>query len=151
MRFNRNVTRREVLRTAFGTAGAAAIGLRPFGSVAATLRSQQAIKLVNVEHDSRPLDNAAYAAVYEVFKQRNPEIEIEFQIIPWEQARAKMLTLGQGDSLPDVGRMQWPSDYAAANMVVPLDGMVDAATLARFDPIIIDQASAIGNDGQKHL
>lgn len=151
MRVNRHFTRRDVLRTALGTAGAAAIGRRTIGGTSAAIRAQQGVKLVNVEHDSRPLDNAAYAAVYDAFKQRNPDIEIEFQIIPWEQARAKMLTLGQGDSLPDMGRMQWPSDYAAANMVVPLDGMVDQATLARFDPIIIDQASAIGSDGQKHL
>jgi multiple sugar transport system substrate-binding protein len=110
-----------------------------------------AVKLVNVEHDSRPLDNAAYQAVYKAFQGQNPEISIDFQIIPWEQARPKMLTLSQGDSLPDMGRMSWPDDYAAAQMVLPLDGMVDKSTLARFDPTIIDQASAQGSDGQKHL
>jgi len=62
-----------------------------------------------------------------------------------------MLTLGQGDSLPDMGRMAWPDDYAAANMAMPIESMVDQATLSRFDPTIIDQASAKGADGNKHL
>lgn len=141
-----SATRRQLVK---GTLGAATVAA--FGSRSTSAARAQSVKLVNVEHDSRPLDNAAYAAVYEVFKERNPDIEIEFQIIPWEQARAKMLTLAQGGSLPDMGRMQWPADYAAANMVVPLDALVDAAALERFDPIILDQASAIGNDGEKHL
>ncbi len=141
-----SANRRQILKGALGTAGAVALGSRTM-----TAARAQSIKLVNVEHDSRPLDNAAYQAVYEAFREQNPDIEIEFQIIPWEQARAKMLTLGQSNSLPDMGRMQWPSEYAAADMVIALDDMVDEATLARFDPIIIDQASAIGLDGTKHL
>ncbi len=139
-------SRRQLLKGTLGAATAAAIG-----SMATSPARAQAVKLVNVEHDSRPLDNAAYAAVYKVFKEQNPDIDIEFQIIPWEQARAKMLTLAQGGSLPDMGRMQWPADYAAADMVVSLDEMVDKATLDRFDPIILDQASAVGSDGKKHL
>jgi ABC-type glycerol-3-phosphate transport system substrate-binding protein len=106
---------------------------------------------VNVEHDSRPLDNAAYAAVYQAFQAQNPDITIEFQIIPWEQARPKMLTLAQGDSLPDMGRMSWPDDYAAAQMVLPIEGLIDQSTLARFTQAALDQFSAEGSDGQKHL
>ena len=136
------------------TAAAAAaptLAAAPTAAPAAGGASGSAVKLINVEHDSRPLDNAAYQAVYKAFQAQNPDINIEFQIIPWEQARPKMLTLSQGDSLPDMGRMSWPDDYAAAQMVLPLDGMVDKSTLARFDPTIIDQASAQGSDGQKHL
>jgi multiple sugar transport system substrate-binding protein len=113
--------------------------------------SAQAVKLVNVEHDSRPLDNAAYEAVYKAFRKQNPDIEIEFQIIPWEQARSKMLTLGQANSLPDMGRMEWPADYAAAEMLVPLDDMVDEETLSRFDTLSLEYGSAVGNDGVRHL
>jgi ABC-type glycerol-3-phosphate transport system substrate-binding protein len=109
------------------------------------------MKIVNVEHDSRPLDNAAYQAVYKAFQAQNPDINIEFQIIPWEQARPKMLTLGQGDSLPDMGRMSWPDDYAAAQMVLPLDEMVDQAALSRFPQTTLDSFSAVGPDGKKHL
>jgi multiple sugar transport system substrate-binding protein len=114
-------------------------------------RAAEAVKLVNIEHDSRPLDNAAYAAVYQAFKQKHPEIEIDFQIIPWEQARAKLLTEGQGDVLPDMGRSAWVPDFAAADMLVPIDDRVDAKSLARFNPLMVEEAYGIGTDGKKHL
>jgi len=138
--------RRQLLKGAFGAASIGALG-----SWSIERTSAQAVKLVNVEHDSRPLDNAAYEAVYKVFREQNPDIEIEFQIIPWEQARAKMLTLGQANSLPDMGRMEWPADYAAAEMLVPLDDMVDEETLSRFDTLSLEYGSAVGNDGVRHL
>ena len=125
-----SANRRQLLKSALAVAGVAAFGARTASSAQA-----QTVKLVNVEHDSRPLDNAAYQAVYEVFRQQHPDIEIEFQIIPWEQARPKMLTLAQANSLPDMGRMEWPSDYAAADMLIPLDDMVDEKTLSRFDQL----------------
>jgi multiple sugar transport system substrate-binding protein len=138
--------RRQLLK---GALGAASIGA--LGSWWVEPTSAQAVKLVNVEHDSRPLDNAAYEAVYKAFRKQNPDIEIEFQIIPWEQARSKMLTLGQANSLPDMGRMEWPADYAAAEMLVPLDDMVDEETLSRFDTLSLEYGSAVGNDGVRHL
>jgi ABC-type glycerol-3-phosphate transport system substrate-binding protein len=138
--------RRQLLK---GALGAASIGALGNWSIERT--SAQTVKLVNVEHDSRPLDIAAYEAVYKVFREQNPDIEIEFQIIPWEQARAKMLTLGQANSLPDMGRMEWPADYAAAEMLVPLDDMVDEETLSRFDTLSLEYGSAVGNDGVRHL
>src|SRR5215210_7607583 len=102
MTSNFNLNRRHILKGGLG-ASAAAIGLRG-GISGGRSASAQTVKLVNVEHDSRPLDNAAYEAVYNAFKTQHPDIEIEFQIIPWEQARSKMLTLAQGDSLPNMGR-----------------------------------------------
>lgn len=133
------------------TAGAGAGSSAPVASGSPVTGTGKGVKLVNVEHDSRPLDNAAYAAVYKAFQEKHPEIQIDFQIIPWEQARAKMLTLSQGNSLPDMGRMNYATDYAAANMVLPLEGIVDKATLARFDATMIDQSSAQGQDGKVHL
>lgn len=138
-------SRRRVLQGSMGLAGAAAFGTN------IRLARAQTVKLTNVEHDSRPLDNAAYEAVYDAFRAANPDIEIEFQIIPWEQARAKMLTLSQSGDLPNMGRMAWASDYAAADMLVALDDLVDVGSLTQFDQIILDSASALGNDGAKHL
>lgn len=138
--------RRQILKGALGAASAVSVGC----TIGQSARAQS-VKLVNVQHDSRPLDNAAYEAVYDAFRKDHPEIEIEFQTIPWEQARSKMLTLGQAGSLPDMGRMQWPADYAAADMILPLDDMVDESTLSRFNPLIVETGSAVGNDGERHL
>ena len=138
--------RRHLLKGALASAGVVALGAQTRGSAGA-----QTVKLVNVEHDSRPLDNAAYEAVYEAFQEQHPDIEIEFQIIPWEQARSKMLTLAQANSLPDMGRMEWASDYAAADMLVSLDDMVDQETLSRFDKLASNTAPPSATTARRHL
>lgn len=146
MRSQRSFTRRQSLQLGAGAIAATALATRSVQPVSA-----QTIQLINVEHDSRPLDNAAYEAVYQAFRETHPDIEIEFQIIPWEQARPTMLTRAQGNQLPDVGRLAWAADFAAADMLVPLEARVDPESLDRFYPIQIDQASALGNDGEVHL
>ena len=138
--------RRQLLKGAISTAGVIALGSQTMRGARA-----QTVKLVNVEHDSRPLDNAAYQAVYEAFREQHPDIEIDFQVIPWEQARQKMLTLAQANTLPDMGRNEWGSDYAAADMIVPLDDLVNEEALSRFDTLSLEYGSAVGNDGERHL
>lgn len=146
MRSQWSITRRQSLKFGVGALASTAFGVHAMRPVAA-----QSVQLINVEHDSRPLDNAAYEAVYQAFLETHPNINIEFQIIPWEQARPTLLTRAQGDQLPDVGRVAWAPDFAAADMLVPLDDRVDPSSLDRFYPIQIAQASALGNDGERHL
>ncbi len=143
-RFSQLAINRRRLLQAGGAAAAFSLGLPEIARA-------DVVKLTNVEHDSRPLDNAAYKAVYDAFAKANPDIQIDFQVIPWETARSKMLTLGQADSLPDTGRDEWISDYAAAEMLVPLDDLVDKATLSRFDTLSIQYSQGLGNDGKVHL
>lgn len=140
--------RRRAMQLGLGLAAGAALGPAALSSRAF---AADAVKLVNVEDDSRPLDNAAYAAVYKAFKEKHPEIDIDFQIIPWEQARAKLLTEGQGDVLPDMGRIAWVADFAAADMLVPIEDRVDPKSLERFNPLMVQQCYGIGTDGKKHL
>src|SRR5687768_17429170 len=120
MRSHWSITRRQSIKVGAGALAATAAAARWPHLVAA-----QSVQLINVEHDSRPLDNAAYEAVYQAFRETHPDIEIEFQIIPWEQARPTMLTRAQGDQLPDVGRLAWAPDFAAADMLVPIEDRVD--------------------------
>ncbi len=140
-------SRREVVK-GLGLATGAAL-LPGLGSLSA--RAAETVKLVNVEHDTRPLDNAAYKAVYDAFRTKHPGIEIEFQLIPWEQARPKLLTMAQGDGLPDMGRVAWVADLAAANAIVPLDGKIEPSLLDTVDPLLVQQAYGVGNDGARHL
>ena len=141
-------TRRRALQLGLGAAAGAAVAP---GLLSSRAFAQDVVRLVNVEHDTRPLDNAAYQAVYEAFRAKHPGIEIEFQQLPWEQARPKLLTQAQGNTLPDVGRVVWVSDFAAADMLVPIEDRVDQASLDRFDPLLVEQAYGGGPDGQKHL
>ncbi len=143
-----SLNRRHTLKVGLGAAAASALGPLTFRN---SVRAADPVKLINVEHDSRPLDNAAYAAVYKSFQTKHPEDEIDFQVIPWEQARPKLLTLSQGNELPDMGRIAWVADFAAADMILPIESRVQSASLERFDPILIEGASSIGLDGEKHL
>jgi multiple sugar transport system substrate-binding protein len=154
------LSRRSLLKAAAGLGtAAAAVSLGACMPGAGTSPQPQSsssgktgkVSLTSVEHDTRPLDRKAYEAVYGAFEQKFPDISIKFTEIPWEQARSKMLTLGQGNSLPNVGRMAWPADYAAAGMVVSLDELAKDVDLARFDQMAIDQYSTLGTDGQLHL
>lgn len=142
-------SRRSALAAGIGLAGVAVTGCGPSG--AETPPKTGPVKLVNVEHDTRPLDNVAYKKVYDSFRKKHPDISIEFTTIPWEQARSKMLTLGQGNGLPNMGRMAYPDDYAAAGMVVELDARVTQEDLARFDKGAIELYQAAGDDGKRHL
>ena len=105
-------TRRQVLRASALTLGAGALAACGSGSGSGGSKTGK-VHLTNVEHDDRPLDDAAYRAVYNAFQKKYPDISMTFQIIPWETSEQKMLTLGQGNGLPNVGRMAYPSDYAA--------------------------------------
>lgn len=135
-------------RAMLGGATAAALGLtaacngsdRPGPSGGVTT-------LVNVEHDDRPSDNAAYAAVYSAFIEQNPTIEIEFTTIPWEQARTKLLTMAQGGGLPHMGRLDSPADYAAANMIIPLDEYLSDEFLASFESTTLERYQAPDSQG----
>jgi ABC-type glycerol-3-phosphate transport system substrate-binding protein len=156
----RNLSRRSLLKSAAGlsglaaaslTLGACGMGPDPSASGPSSPAKTGPVTLTNVEHDTRPLDRAAYKAAYQGFQTKFPDITVDFTEIPWEQARSKMLTLGQGNSLPNTGRMAWPADYAAAGMVVSLDEQVKSLDLSRFDQMAIDQYSALGADGALHL
>ncbi len=141
------LNRRDVVK---GLGLATGAGLLPgFGLSAA--HAAETVKLINVEHDSRPLDNAAYRAVYDAFVKKHPGIEIEFQVIPWEQARPKLLTQAQGNALPDMGRIAWVADLAAANAILPIEGKIDKALLDQVDPLLVLQAYGLGPDGARHL
>ena len=158
---HRGPTRRTVLRAAAGIVGASGLATAlqacggsdgtATGTASGSGGSSAPAKLVNVEHDDRPLDNAAQKAVYAAFHRTHPNIDIRFDVIPWEQAQSKMLTLGQGNSLPNCGRMAYPSDYVAANLVLPLDDMVSATWKQRYAPEALQAYTAQGTDGKTHL
>src|ERR1700749_1641616 len=148
-RADSGLTRRQVLRASALTLGAGA--LAACGSGGGATQKTGKVHLTNVEHDDRPLDDAAYRAGYNAFHKKNPNISMSFQIIPWETSEQKMLTLGQGNGLPNVGRMAYPSDYAAAGMVESLDDLATAADKARYTKQALETYSAKGPDGKVHL
>ena len=125
--------------TAAAAAPTAATGSAPTATGAAASQPTAAtkpasgapVKLTNVEDDSRPLDNQAYANVYKAFQQQNPNIQIDFQILPWEQAEAKERTMAQAKTTGH-GRSAFAPSLVKLNGMVPLDSMVKPDFLARY-------------------
>lgn len=118
---------------------------------AQTTPSSQSVKLTNVENDSRPLDNQAYANVYKAFREKYPNIQIDFQILPWEQAEAKERTMAQAGTLPDMGRSNFAPSLVKLNAMVPLDQLVTPDYLARYPKSWIPALYLQGPDNQNHL
>ena len=113
--------------------------------------SATAVKLTNVEDDSRPLDNQAYANVYKAFQGQFPNITIDFQILPWEQAEAKERTMAQANNLPDMGRAAFAPSLVKLNGMVPLDDLVKPDVLARYPQSWVPTLYLQGPDNQDHL
>ncbi|HLG52235.1 MAG TPA: sugar ABC transporter substrate-binding protein [Chloroflexota bacterium] len=111
----------------------------------------QTVKLTNVENDSRPLDNKAYENVYKAFREKHPNIEIEFQILPWEQAEAKERTMAEAGTLPDMGRANFAASLVKLDAMVPLDDLATSDYLARYPKSWIDDLYFEGPDKQRHL
>ncbi len=118
---------------------------------AASSAPGKTVKLTNVEDDSRPLDNQAYANVYKAFRDQHPNIEIDFQILPWEQAEAKERTQAQAGTLPDMGRSAYAADLVKLNGVVPLDQYATKDYLARYPKDWLPSLYLQGPDNQNHL
>jgi ABC-type glycerol-3-phosphate transport system substrate-binding protein len=118
---------------------------------AASSAPGKTVKLTNVEDDSRPLDNQAYANVYKAFRDQHPNIEIDFQILPWEQAEAKERTQAQAGTLPDMGRSAYAADLVKLNAMVPLDQYATPAYLARYPKDWLPSLYLQGPDNQNHL
>ena len=123
---------------------------KPTVAVAAKPQLKSA-KLTNVENDSRPLDNKAYENVYKAFREKYPNIEIEFQILPWEQAEAKERTMAEAGTLPDMGRSNFMPSLVKLGGMVPLDDLADAAYMSRYPADWIPNLKLEGPDKQIHL
>jgi len=120
-------------------------------AAATPVASSKVVKLTNVEDDSRPLDNQAYANVYKAFQAKYPNIQIDFQILPWEQAEAKERTMAQANNLPDMGRAAYAPDLVKLNGMVPLDDLVKPAYLDRYPKSWIPTLYLNGPDNKQHL
>lgn len=146
------MNRRDLLKAgAVLAAGSGGLGMLLDACGSGSGGSGGSAHLENVESDDTPIINAAYKEMYAAFQKKNPNISISFDIIPWASVNSKMLTLAQANALPDCGRMSNPAGYAAAGMVLSLDGMVSKSSLSRFDQMSMQQNSAKGKDGKVHL
>ncbi|MEP7067879.1 MAG: sugar ABC transporter substrate-binding protein [Usitatibacter sp.] len=69
------------------------------------------------------------------FEQRNPDVRVVVQQLPWTAAHEKLLTAFAGDALPDLCQLgnTWVPEFAALGALEPLDARVAASSIVRQD------------------
>lgn len=70
-----------------------------------------------------PEREQVYQDMISKFEAKNPNIHVELETVPWDQAHNKLVTLGTSKSMPDVVQIypQWLSEFTAAKWLADLD------------------------------
>lgn len=134
--------------------GEAGIDLAAPDFMAAPAKDLKAAKLLSVQHDSRPLDNAAWRNCRAMFNAKYPQVDIELSTWPWETARAKLFAANEADNLPHCGRNQYSEELAPLGAVLALDDLLSPEEIAdneRRMPYSWPTIQYIGPDGERHI
>lgn len=69
------------------------------------------------------------------FEQRNPDIHVQLQQVPWTGAHAKLLTAVAGGSTPDIAQLgnTWIPELVALHALAPLERQLAASATVRAD------------------
>lgn len=89
--------------------------------------------LTVLEHDSRPTDHLAWAAIRTAFTSAHPSVAIEHDTVPWDSARTAPTAPPEHPDLPTLGRLASAPDLAAAGRLIPLEELISAEEQRRVD------------------
>src|SRR5215469_12029295 len=80
------------------------------------------------------------------FKQKNPDIDIQIEIVNWDNLLQKLTTDIAANANADVSIIgtRWLADFQKQDLVEPLDGYMDAAFKDRFIKSLFDYATIGG-------
>ena len=80
------------------------------------------------------------------FKQKNPNIDIQIEIVNWDSLLQKLTTDIAANANADVSIIgtRWLADFQKQDLVEPLDGYMDAAFKDRFIKSLFDYATIGG-------
>jgi multiple sugar transport system substrate-binding protein len=134
------LSRRQILKGALALgAGGAAVGLTASRAAAsgrrapAVLRSsfqgKATVEIWDQQQSDKNIQDA-YTAALTAFQQANPDVEVKITTFPYAQYRDKLLVAVNGGTGPDVMSLDeiWTPEFAAAQVIDPLDDRVAAST-----------------------
>ena len=80
------------------------------------------------------------------FKQKNPDIDIQIEIVNWDSLLQKLTTDIAANANADVSIIgtRWLADFQKQDLVEPLDGYMDAAFKDRFIKSLFDYSTIGG-------
>ncbi|WP_371495736.1 extracellular solute-binding protein [Kitasatospora sp. NBC_00374] len=83
-----------------------------------------------------------YQELVKKFEAANPNIKVNFENVPFDQAQNKLQTAMGAKGAPDAFRAEvgWTPAFAKAGFLEPLDGTPALADAAAFQPSLIQQA-----------
>jgi multiple sugar transport system substrate-binding protein len=133
------MTMHETTRRRF-VAGMAAVPAMPLalGSLSRAALAETRLRLFwwgNPERDKRTFQ------VVDVYKKKNPDVQVDAEAIGWTDYWPKMATQAAGRNMADVVQMDYRYlyEYARRNQLEPLDEYVgEELDLSRFDPTFLD-------------
>jgi raffinose/stachyose/melibiose transport system substrate-binding protein len=124
-------------------------------SLGATKRTVPPAAITVVDHDARPNDLLAWAAVRAAFSAAYPNVAIEHERLDREEAATALLARQERGELPSLGRLASPDELAAAGLLIPLDEVISVEEQRRIDarvgPYRWDALFATGPDRIRRL
>lgn len=109
------------------------------------------VKVVHWMHDTRPADIAGIEAAIAAFEAKNPDVDVEYEIVPWDVAYQRYVTGVESGELPDTGRQYWLGEFAAQGALEPLDNYVSAEDLERIPASTWAAVTVPGPDGVRRI
>jgi multiple sugar transport system substrate-binding protein len=81
------------------------------------------------QSDRRVQDNQN--SVIQAFQEQNPGVRVELEVTPYAGYRDKVLVAAKGGNPPDICVVDqiWNSEFAAANLIIPLDGYLSGSPI----------------------
>ncbi len=77
----------------------------------------------------RPEREEFFKKMIEEFNKKYPDIEVDYQTVPWDDAATKLTNMGAAKQLPDVINIYfgWIPQFTAAEWMIPLDTYLEKA------------------------
>lgn len=87
-------------------------------------------------HTHNAQETPTLEAIVKDFQDKNPNIKVEMQAVPFDGGQNKFKTAAQAGNAPDVLRSEcaWAPEFAALGLLAPIDDLVKAEDKADFLP-----------------
>jgi len=89
---------------------------------------EEKITLTFLDISPRDAREAYFTKVFsEYTAQKNPNVTIEYESVPWADAYNKVVNLGASNDLPDLLNMypSWTNEFIMADWIMPLDSYIE--------------------------
>jgi len=120
------------------TGAGAAESSAPSGDAASS------IKLIAAEYT--PEMQGFYDTLVTDFEAANPDINVDVEVVSWNDIDQKIKTLVQTGEVPDIGNLNYFASFAADDLLYPADQIVSADVLEDIVPTFRDNSKYEGTE-----